>query len=67
MGYCEERAKAEGVSFERFALRDMRPKSVTERVEAGEANIINATGHSDERMIRKTYDRNVVKRATPTK
>lgn len=67
MGYCEERAKAEGVSFERFALRDMRPKSVTERVEAGEVNIINATGHTDERMIRKTYDRNVVKKATSTK
>jgi hypothetical protein len=67
MKYCDTRAKAEGVTFERFALKDMRPMSVTERVSVGETNIINATGHADERMIRKTYDRNAVKKTTATK
>lgn len=66
MTYCEKRAKEEGVEFERFSLKDMRPKSVTQRVEAGETNIINSTGHVDERMIRKTYDRSVIKRAKST-
>jgi len=67
MKYCEARAKAEGTTFERFALKDMRPMSVTERVSVGETNIINATGHVDERMIRKTYDRNTVRKTTSTK
>jgi hypothetical protein len=67
MKYCEARAKAENLTFERFALKDMRPMSVTERVSVGETNIINATGHVDERMIRKTYDRNTVRKTTSTK
>ncbi|MFZ6801976.1 hypothetical protein [Undibacterium sp. Di24W] len=66
MTYCEKRAEVEGIEFERFSLKDMRPKSVTQRVQAGESNIINSTGHADERMIRKTYDRSVIKRANST-
>lgn len=66
MKYCEVKAKDEGVTFERFALKDMRPKSVTERKERGEANITDATGHSDERMINKTYDRRTIKKVNPT-
>lgn len=57
MGYCEKEAQARGVSFERFALRDMRPAAVTDRQEEGDDRIIDATGHADERMVRKTYDR----------
>ncbi|WP_232439346.1 hypothetical protein [Burkholderia ubonensis] len=49
--------KARGVAFERFALRDMRPAAVTDRQEEGHDRIIDATGHADERMVRKTYDR----------
>lgn len=66
MGYCEKRAELEGVTFERFALKDMRPKSVTERKERGEINITDATGHSDERMINKTYDRRTLKKSNAT-
>ncbi|HEF5153860.1 hypothetical protein [Burkholderia multivorans] len=40
-----------------FALRDMRPAAVTDRQEEGDDRIIDATGHADERMVRKTYDR----------
>ena len=57
MGYCEKEAQARGVPFERFALRDMRPAAVTDRQEEGDDRIIDATGHADERMVRKTYDR----------
>jgi len=66
MGYCEKRAEEEGRTFERFALKDMRPKSVTERKARGETNITDATGHSDERMINKTYDRRAVKKSNAT-
>ncbi|WP_232427295.1 hypothetical protein [Burkholderia ubonensis] len=57
MGYCEKEAQARGVPFERFALRDMRPAAVTDRQEEGDDRIIDATGHADERMVRKIYDR----------
>ena len=66
MVYCEARAKAEGVTFERFALKDMRPKSATERKERGESNITDVTGHSDERMINQTYDRRTIKKGNST-
>lgn len=57
MGYCKTEAKTRGVPFERFALRDMRPAAVTDRQEEGDDRIIDATGHADERMVCKTYDR----------
>ena len=66
MGYCEKRAEAEGVTFERFTLKDMRPKGVTERKERGDVNIKDATGHSDDRMIDKTYDRRRVRKSIST-
>lgn len=67
MRYCETKAKVEGVEFIRFTLADMRPAAVTDRKERGEINIINATGHSDERMINQVYDRRTIKRAKATK
>jgi integrase len=66
MGYCEERAKSEGVEFSRFTLADMRPKAVTARKTRGDVNIIDATGHVDERMINTVYDRRTVKRSGST-
>lgn len=67
MGYCETKAKAEGVEFVRFTLADMRPAAVTDRKERGDINITNATGHSDERMINQVYDRRTVKKSEATK
>lgn len=66
MTYCEAKAKEEGIEFTRFTLADMRPKSVTERKEAGETNVADSTGHSDERMINKTYDRRKIKQVNST-
>lgn len=53
MAYCEEKAKAEGIEFERFSLGNMRPKAVTTRKERGDVIIKDATGHVSERMIDK--------------
>ncbi|NYH21435.1 hypothetical protein [Paraburkholderia bryophila] len=67
MGYCEIEAKARGVSFERFALRDMRPTAVTDRMDEGDSRIVDATGHVDERMIKKTYDRRRARKVRATR
>lgn len=57
MVYCEEEAKRREIVFERFTLADMRPTAVTDRSEEGDDRLIDATGHSDERMVRTVYDR----------
>lgn len=67
MTYCEKKAEQQGVEFTRFSLADMRPSAVTDRKENGEVNIINATGHSDERMINQVYDRRTIKRSSSTR
>jgi hypothetical protein len=56
----------ERVNFARFRLADMRPAAVTGRKEGGGLNVFNATGHADERMINKTYDRRTIKRSIAT-
>lgn len=67
MTYCEEKAKKEEKTFTRFTLADMRPSAVTDRMEEGDAQIIDATGHSDGRMVAKVYDRRKTKIAKATK
>lgn len=67
MGYCEKRAAEEGKTFTRFTLADMRPTAVTDRMEEGDVKIIDATGHSDGRMVAKVYDRRRTKTAKATK
>jgi integrase len=67
MGYCEKRAEEKGIEFTRFSLADMRPSAVTDRMEGGDARIIDATGHTDGRMVAKVYDRRKTKSAKATK
>lgn len=67
MGYCQKKAEKEGKQFEPFTLADMRPTAVTDRMEEGDARIIDATGHSDGRMVAKVYDRRRTKTAKATK
>lgn len=57
MGYCEAAAEKEEIPFQRFALADMRPSAVTERMDKGDERIVDATGHADGRMVAKIYDR----------
>lgn len=66
MAHCEKKAAEEGVAFTRFTLADMRPAAVTDRVDDGDENITNATGHNSERMVKQVYDRRKVKKARAT-
>lgn len=67
MKHCDKVAAEKGVAFEHFTLADMRPKAVTDRLDDGDTNIIDATGHSDGRMVAKVYDRRRTKTAKATK
>lgn len=66
MGYCEKKAKADGIDFRRFTLKNMRPAAVTDRVDEGDTDITNATGHSSDRMVKQVYDRRKTKKARAT-
>jgi len=66
MKYCEDEAKQHGAVFNRFTLKDMRPTAVTDRMTGGDQSITDATGHVDERMVKKVYDRRTVKKAKAT-
>lgn len=66
MVHAEKKAKAEGIEFTRFTLKDMRPAAVTDRVDEGDKDITNATGHSSDRMVRQVYDRRKTKKARAT-
>jgi integrase len=67
MKYCEKHAQETGLDFTSFTLADMRPNAVTDRMESGDANITDATGHSDGRMVAKVYNRRRTKTAKATK
>jgi integrase len=66
MVHTEKKAVEEGAVFTRFTLKDMRPAAVTDRVDAGDENITNATGHSSDRMVKTVYDRRKKKTARAT-
>ncbi|KXA71084.1 site-specific integrase [Bordetella hinzii] len=65
MKACVERAAAEGIPFKPFSLQDCRPKGVTDKMERGDEDVVDATLHTSERMVRQTYDRRRVRRAKP--
>lgn len=67
MTYCEAEAKKREIKFERFTLADMRPTAVTDRSDAGDTRIIDATGHSSERMVRQVYDRRRKRKVAATR
>lgn len=66
MGYCAKVAAEREIEFTSFALADMRPTAVTTRAEEGDDRIVDATGHADERMVRKVYDRRRKRRVRAT-
>lgn len=66
MTFCERKAIGDGDEFKRFTLADMRPTAVTDRMEGGDKFITDATGHTDERMVKKVYDRRKIKKAKAT-
>ncbi|VEH33572.1 site-specific integrase [Bordetella hinzii] len=54
-----------GHPFKPFSLQDCRPKGVTDKMERGDEDVVDATLHTSERMVRQTYDRRRVRRAKP--
>ena len=64
---CQEEADANQVPFRKFSLQDCRPKAVSDKLARGDADVIDATMHSSERMVRQVYDRRRVRVAKPAK
>jgi len=53
------------IEFERVNLQDCRPKGVSDKLDLGDTDTREATGHASEMLIATVYDRRPVKRATP--
>ena len=62
---CVKEAAEHGIEFKRFSLQDCRPMGVTGKLERGDTDTKNVTGHTSEKMIATVYDRRPIKRATP--
>ena len=65
MDRCEEVATERKIAFRPFSLQDCRPKGVTDKMARGDGDVIDATLHSSERMVRQVYDRRRVRTAKP--
>lgn len=65
MRECEIAAAAEGIPFKKFSLQDCRPMGVTSKLDRGDLDTKNATGHTSEKMIATVYDRRQIKSAKP--
>jgi integrase len=62
---CEKVAAERKIQFAKFSLQDCRPMGVTDKLERGDTDTQEATGHTDGKMIAKVYDRRSQKRAKP--
>jgi integrase len=67
MDECVVEAGKRRLKFERFSLQDCRPKGVTDKLEAGQSDVMEATLHTSERMVQQVYDRRRVRVAKPAK
>ena len=65
MRECVKVAAERKIEFKRFSLQDCRPKGVSDKLERGDLDTKQATGHTSDKMISTVYDRRPVKRATP--
>jgi len=65
MTECEKVALERKIAFKKFSLQDCRPMGVSDKLERGDTDTQEATGHSDGKMIAKVYDRRSQKRAKP--
>jgi integrase len=51
--------------FAPFSLRDCRAGGITSKMERGERDVYDGTGHADARMVNQVYDRRTTKVARP--
>jgi integrase len=65
MAACVEEAQKRRIAFAPFSLQDCRPKGVTDKLARGASDTVDATLHSNERMIRQVYDRRRIRVAKP--
>lgn len=65
MTACEKEAAARRMPFVKFSLQDCRPMGVSDKLEKGHTDVIDATLHTSEKMVRSVYDVRAVKRAKP--
>lgn len=67
MAECVTEAKRRNVAFAPFSLQDCRPKGVTDKMRQGAQDVMDATMHTNERMIKQVYDRRRTRVAKPVK
>ena len=67
MNECVREAAERNIAFAPFSLQDCRPKGVSDKLSAGADDVIDATLHTSERMVRQVYDRRRVKTAKPVR
>lgn len=65
MRACEKVAAEQKIAFQKFSLQDCRPKGVSDKLERGDTDTQDATGHTDGKMIAQIYDRRQSRKATP--
>lgn len=65
MRECVKEAAEKKIAFTKFSLQDCRPMGVTDKLDRGDTDTKEATGHTSDKMIATVYDRRPVKRSTP--
>jgi integrase len=67
MRECQREAGRRCQPFTPFSLQDCRPKGVSDKMAAGASDVMDATMHSNQRMIQQVYDRRRLRVAKPVK
>lgn len=65
MRECVLEAERRKLAFKKFSLQDCRPMGVSDKLQRGDDDTQEATGHTDGKMIARVYDRREQKRAKP--
>lgn len=67
MKHCSVKALADGQNFQPFSLQDCRPKGVSDKLAQGDLDVLDATLHTSDRMMKQTYDRRKLRVAKPVR
>lgn len=67
MDDCLSKATAQGQAFTPFNLQHCRPAGVTAKLTNNDRDVLDATLHTSERMVKQVYDRRAERRARPAK
>ncbi|RYX88894.1 MAG: hypothetical protein EOO28_34690 [Comamonadaceae bacterium] len=62
---CVAEAADRKMAFQRFSLQDCRPMGVSGKLDRGDLDTKEATGHTSDKMISTVYDRRPIKHAKP--